>query len=65
MAMKISFMILVFVFVFGGVEITVKAIEANIEKYIPKYCFKGEISLVCIGFKTLSEINLKWKNCPE
>ena len=61
-------MILAFVFVFGRGEKLAEVKEANLEKCtLPKQCFKDNIYsyLVCRGFKTLREIELKWENCSE
>ena len=59
-------MILLFLFLFARGKGMVKAKETNMEKCnLPKQCFNDNDILVCRGFKTLLEINLKWKNCSE
>ena len=66
MAMNTRFMILIVVLVFGQEKNKLKAKDANMKKcQLPKQCFKDYDNLVCRGFKTLSEIDLKWENCSE
>ena len=64
--MKISFVILVFVFLFRLAEKMVKVKDANMKKStLPIKCYKDYDNLVCRAFKNLREFNLKWENCNE